>query len=329
MKTFRVSVIAAACAATSLLAACGGLKTDTMTSTRSTVASPREDADAMNEQLPPPPRSASAPAAPPVARQAPPVVREAPPAKTDEEPRAESVREEEAEPAPERPSPEPAANPAPTVNPAPATPPPPPQTSRPTQTPRSQKPPPTPRDSETAPALSAESVHAATPWSRKAQTFAWTKTVAAIVKARLTTLDRARDVSTFCPGYVVAARPYRELCWLKLVGAVAQFESRFEPANTFREPNGVMSVGLLQLSPNECPNAPTLNDLKDPVRNLACGVDIMANLIGRDGYVDGPASRRGAAAYWSTLREPYTMSGYKLGKKPQIIQMTKTYRQVD
>lgn len=323
MKTFRVSVIAAACAATSLLAACGGLKTDTMTSTRSTVASPREDADAVNEQLPPPPRSASAPAAPPV-------VREAPPAKTDEEPRAESVREEEAEPAPERPSPEPAANPAPTVNPAPATPPPPPppQTSRPTQTPRSQKPP-APRDSETAPALSAESVHAATPWSRKAQTFAWTKTVAAIVKARLTTLDRARDVSTFCPGYVVAARPYRELCWLKLVGAVAQFESRFEPANTFREPNGVMSVGLLQLSPNECPNAPTLNDLKDPVRNLACGVDIMANLIGRDGYVDGPASRRGAAAYWSTLREPYTMSGYKLGKKPQIIQMTKTYRQVD
>jgi hypothetical protein len=57
-----------------------------------------------------------------------------------------------------------------------------------------------------------------------------------------------------------------------------------------------------------------------------------ANLIARDGYIDGPEGRRGAASYWSTLRAPYkrwdpTRNRYlSLGKKNLILPLVRGYR---
>jgi hypothetical protein len=58
----------------------------------------------------------------------------------------------------------------------------------------------------------------------------------------------------------------------------------------------------------------------------------MAALIARDGYLDGPENRRGAASYWSTLRAPYkrwdpSRNRYlNLGYKNQIIPLTRVFR---
>lgn len=163
-------------------------------------------------------------------------------------------------------------------------------------------------------------------WSNVQNTGSWTDTVHQIVKAQLKELEKARDKSVFCPGYDAADQLQREACWVRLVSAIVFFESGFKPGDVFTEPNGAKSVGLMSLSPGECVNAPTVDTLKVPEKNLACGTAKMASLIARHGYIDGPVSQRGAAAYWSVLRKPYVAHGYKLGKKDKIIALSKEYK---
>jgi hypothetical protein len=162
-------------------------------------------------------------------------------------------------------------------------------------------------------------------WVKVKNSNTWTDAVIAAVDSQITSFERARDVEDFCPGYSKASKHSHETCWLRLIGGVVEFESSFNPTDSFKEPSGDMSVGLLALSPNECANAPTEAALKDPVKNLVCGITIMARLIATDGFIDGPVSGRGASAYWSTLRAPYILGKYHLGKKDQIVSITKLY----
>ena len=162
-------------------------------------------------------------------------------------------------------------------------------------------------------------------WSQVGNSKPWTDAVVSAIRKQIASFELARDVEDFCPGYAKASVSSREICWLRLVGGVVRYESNFNPSDSFKEPSGDVSVGLLALSPNECPNAPTVDALKDPVENLICGITIMARLIKADGFIDGPPSGRGASAYWSTLRAPYISGKYHLGKKDQIIPMTKIY----
>ena len=163
-------------------------------------------------------------------------------------------------------------------------------------------------------------------WSNLRSTDAWTTAVLKVVRNKFSSFEAAKDVETFCPGYRKASQFQKENCWLRLVSAVVRFESSFKPGDSFREPNGAYSVGLLALSPGECPNAPDIKSLKNPVKNLECGVGKMAKLIASGRYIDGPKGNRGAAAYWSVLRAPYRYKKYKLGKKHLIVPLTKEYR---
>lgn len=138
-------------------------------------------------------------------------------------------------------------------------------------------------------------------------------------------LGLASDIEFFCPGYARATATQQESCWVTLVKAVAFYESGLNPRATFKEPNGIYSVGLLMLSPGECPKALTMNELKNARANLNCGVDKMASLISKDGLISGAEGHRGASQYWSVLREPYTYKQYKLGKKMPIAKLTRQY----
>ncbi len=149
-----------------------------------------------------------------------------------------------------------------------------------------------------------------------------------IVRKNFAKFELARDRESFCPGYTQANRTQRETCWVRLVSAVVKYESNFNPATMYREPAGQWSVGLMQLSPNECKNAPTLENLKNPVENLICGTQKMADLIERYGYVTTPDNKHGAAAYWSTLRAPYTQYGLNLGKRTEVIRISARFAAV-
>lgn len=160
----------------------------------------------------------------------------------------------------------------------------------------------------------------------------WTEAVRNVVRVHLAQFERAADRNEFCPGYDEANRHERVNCWVMLVAAVSFYESDFLPGTKYLESNGKYSVGLLALTAGECPMARDVQMLQDPVLNLTCGTAIMARAIGRDGYVNGPAERRGAAAYWSSLRNPYRQWSERhqrylsLGKKPLILPMVRGYR---
>ena len=170
--------------------------------------------------------------------------------------------------------------------------------------------------------------HAATVWSHVQGSERWSEILHAHVRAHMGEFERARDVESFCPGYKLANREHREICWLRLVSSIVKYECGFNPRKTLREKNGSLSVGMLSLTVGECVNAPTVESLKDPAKNLSCGVGMMARMIARAGFIEGPASARGAAAYWSVLRPPYSSDQYdNLGKRPLIIAQTKRYKQ--
>lgn len=154
----------------------------------------------------------------------------------------------------------------------------------------------------------------------------WSQTVRSIVKARFSEFHQAKDASYFCPQYASASRAEQENCFVAIVAAIAKFECNFRPEVSFKEPNGRYSVGLLMLSPGECANASTKEKLKNPIQNLICGTNKMAQFISRDNIISGSPGNYGAAAYWSTLRKPYRSGKYRLGKKELIQKITRNYR---
>lgn len=180
-------------------------------------------------------------------------------------------------------------------------------------------------DSSPAPQQS-HAYHAAV-WSGVRGATAWTDVTLKHVRKYFPAFDRAQDVEHFCPGYRRASTRLREICWLRIIGGIVKFESGFNPRDTYQERNGVWSIGLFSLSAGECSEAPSSSGLKDPIKNLTCGIRIMARLIERDRYIDGPRNNRGAGSYWSVIRGPYAVGKRRHGKKPRIIAITKTYQQ--
>lgn len=177
-----------------------------------------------------------------------------------------------------------------------------------------------------------DSFHQAALWAHIPHTEAWTQAVVRVIDHRLDEFEAARDKESFCPGYARASRAQREVCWLRLVGGIVEFESGFRPDEPpFNEGNGVYSVGLMALSTGECPNAPTRKALMNPVANLICGVNKMAALIGNAGAI-ATSEHGGAAAYWSTLRpahkvwDPRLRRYLHLGKRTEIMERTRGYR---
>jgi hypothetical protein len=166
-------------------------------------------------------------------------------------------------------------------------------------------------------------------WSNLPSGRAWTATTLSEVAANLSSFEKAADRETYCPGYSQASLVQRETCWVRLISAVAQFESDFDPMNKYHETNGAYSVGLLQLSTGECGIAGSVTELEDPIKNLQCGTRKMAALIARYGYITSPDNLHGAAAYWSTLRRPYVSGSHHLGKALEVQRITKKFLAVD
>ncbi len=177
-----------------------------------------------------------------------------------------------------------------------------------------------------------QKLYSAALWSKVPEGNYWTSLVVASIREFLPSLERARDINDWCPGYWNASEHHREVCWLRLIGGIVKLESSFKPDDKFREPSGAWSVGLLALSPKECKRYETVEMLQKPLLNLSCGIGMLARFVERDGYLHGPKEALGASKYWSTLRTPYTQRKpdgkgyYKLGKKPEIQAFTTSYR---
>lgn len=104
--------------------------------------------------------------------------------------------------------------------------------------------------------------------------------------------------------------------YAELLGALAFFESNFEPNATyvegFKDKKGVpvVSRGLLQLSFESCNGYGAAltreEDLHHSDINLRCAVLIMSRWIYGDGKISGGSKKawEGMARYWSPFRKP-------------------------
>lgn len=157
-------------------------------------------------------------------------------------------------------------------------------------------------------------------WGRSPDRDKWTKAVLEVVRSNKRTLDRARDLDTFCPGYKRSSTKAQEMCWVIIMSAISKKESDFKPGTSFREPNGEYSVGLLAMSGHQCRNAPTIKALKNSIENLKCGTRHMVKMINQGSCI---SCNPGGGANWSVLRKPYRYRGMRLGKIGEILGMTK------
>lgn len=163
-------------------------------------------------------------------------------------------------------------------------------------------------------------------WGRSQEKDKWTRAVLSVVRANKKALDRAKDVETFCPGYRASSAKSQEMCWAIIISAISKKESEFNPATSFREPNGEYSVGLLAMSGHQCRNAPTIKALKNATENLKCGTGHMVKMINLGKCI---SCKPGGGSNWSVLRKPYRFyhpglgKTLNLGKIGEILAMTK------
>ncbi len=148
---------------------------------------------------------------------------------------------------------------------------------------------------------------------------AWSARVYALVDELKPKLEKASDLARFC-----GTSAFDRVLWAQIIDALAYSESRYNPDVIFHEPAPLNqdSVGLLQLSYENtfykfCNLDRATKTLQDPINNLDCGVRILAHWVDRDGAISTP-DNKGAARYWSTLRESRHL--------PDLIARVKTAR---
>lgn len=135
-------------------------------------------------------------------------------------------------------------------------------------------------------------------------------------------LNGANDIESFCPRYFQLDNFQRANVWAALFSGVANYESAYNPLTRFQESTmgtdpitrkPVYSEGLLQLSYQDIQAYPfcefdwnkdkslsatsAQKTILDPLKNLYCGVGIMAKQITRKGHITLTSG-----AYWSTLQ---------------------------
>jgi hypothetical protein len=105
-----------------------------------------------------------------------------------------------------------------------------------------------------------------------------------------------------------------KLNYLRLIQAIAKFESNFDPSTTYRETfhdrqgRNVISTGIMQVSAESCngygmsKKLTRYEELLDVHANMECTVRIMNKWIREHGVI-AQEPKRGTAIYWSVMRE--------------------------
>ena len=142
-------------------------------------------------------------------------------------------------------------------------------------------------------------------WDVRPEASAWTAATLSAVARYDSVLAAAvpGDIRAWCPAYAKNGLDERRAFWAGVLSALAKPESGWNPRASG---GGGRYIGLLQISPqtaraNRCA-ATSAAGLKDGAANLACGVQIMARQVGRDGVVAGNG-RQGLGRDWGPINK--------------------------
>ncbi len=192
----------------------------------------------------------------------------------------------------------------------------------------------------TTPPPSSSTKYAALAWesASKPERKQWSNYVHQIVNEEYQLLNRASDMTFFCPRYNSLSKEQRVNAIGQLIAAIAYYESGWSPVSRMQETTmgtdpvtgkPVYSEGLLQLSYQDIQWAPFCEfswskdrslaatdprkSILDPYKNLKCGIKILANQVDRKGsYI------LKTGVYWAVLK-----SGGKYEKIDEIATIVK------
>ncbi len=149
----------------------------------------------------------------------------------------------------------------------------------------------------------------------------------------LPTFSRASDLKDFCPKFANLSQDKKVKAISELVIGIFYFESSYSPVSWMRETKmsidkitgvQIASEGLGQLSYQDTRNYPHIascqkiswaidkpldaishrnpaKTIMNPITNIECSMDILAQLTASDGMIAGYEPKRGGAKYWSVL----------------------------
>jgi len=119
------------------------------------------------------------------------------------------------------------------------------------------------------------------------------------------------DAKEFCPNGMSTRN------WVHLMGAMVNYESGFKPTTVYqenftgRDGKFILSIGLFQVSLSSSNGGygcgfKDNEDIKNPEKNISCGVKILKKLISQNGRIAGKVngSWQGGARYFAVLRTP-------------------------
>jgi hypothetical protein len=155
---------------------------------------------------------------------------------------------------------------------------------------------------------------------------AWSTAAIQAVTTYFTQLDKAKDVTSFCPNYNSLSKDQRINLWADIFASDAYYECGWDPTEYSVDvgtsnDKDTWSVGLLQLSVVDQQSYGfnfgfNFADLQDPAKNLQLGAAIMAKQITKYGVILIPVG--GSGLYWATLHP-----GGKYDASASIEKMTK------
>lgn len=137
----------------------------------------------------------------------------------------------------------------------------------------------------------------------------WSLGLQQFVAKQFLSLDKAQDISLFCPRYSSLSQDQKINLWAELFAVTAYYESGYDPFQSSvdvgsQSDRNTWSVGLLQLSvvDQQSYNLPfgySFENLQEPLKNLNLGVAIMAAQIKKYSRILIPVGSPGL--YWATL----------------------------
>jgi len=153
------------------------------------------------------------------------------------------------------------------------------------------------------------------PWDGVTGSSAWTTALLHDIKASQLLTKAPLGISEFMPSFWQHHTDPEAMTkfWAHLIAMMAKFESSWIPTEVYHEPPplSIDSIGLLQLSVPDGqsyhlnPPVLTATDLKDPLKNLSWGVQIMDHLVQDNNFfsaINYSGKWRGLGAYWSVMR---------------------------
>lgn len=162
-------------------------------------------------------------------------------------------------------------------------------------------------------------------WQNKPKGQLWTQyTLEAIDREGLANIT-PKDAAVYCPNFSNLTQMERRSFWLNFAAKLAYHESGYDSTCSFKEPQGMNSNGLFQMSKGDaCGVFKSEMDTFDDKKNIDCAIITMRMYLQKSPYI-GTDYNVGLGRYWQPLKDhPSSYIAQTKKNKASILKYTRS-----